>query len=79
MRAFVTEMRPQWYNLEDVPYDTMWSDDRMWFPWYLRGKPFKAFFLYEGHDKILRYTFEQTDGRGIELNWDCVKIWFYYR
>lgn len=27
------EMRPQWFRLSDVPYESMWEDDLHWFPW----------------------------------------------
>jgi hypothetical protein len=26
------EMRPQWFALSDIPYDTMWPADREWLP-----------------------------------------------
>ena len=31
------EMRPQWCNLDDVPYGTMWEDDRYWLPQILES------------------------------------------
>jgi 8-oxo-dGTP diphosphatase len=32
------EMRPQWFAIDSIPYDTMWSDDRLWLPLVLAGK-----------------------------------------
>jgi mutator protein MutT len=32
------EMRPQWFATDSIPYDTMWSDDRLWMPLVLKGK-----------------------------------------
>lgn len=26
------EMRPKWFNLEDIPYNEMWEDDKIWLP-----------------------------------------------
>ncbi|KAF9941047.1 hypothetical protein BGZ65_005455 [Modicella reniformis] len=30
------EMRPQWFNFADIPYDQMWEDDRIWLPILLK-------------------------------------------
>lgn len=32
------EMRPQWFDLDKIPYDEMWPDDRTWLPLVLEGK-----------------------------------------
>lgn len=26
------EMKPEWYNLDEIPYDKMWKDDPIWLP-----------------------------------------------
>jgi mutator protein MutT len=36
------EMRPQWFNIKDIPYQNMWADDQYWMPLLLEGKRFKA-------------------------------------
>lgn len=45
------EMRPKWFPLSDIPFDTMWSDDRQWVPLMLKNKHFKATFVLDG-DRI---------------------------
>ncbi len=50
------EMRPQWFKHVDIPYDDMWPDDILWFPYLLGKKYFDAFVKFEGHDTILDYT-----------------------
>ncbi|XP_062610008.1 oxidized purine nucleoside triphosphate hydrolase-like [Saccostrea cucullata] len=55
------EMRPKWFNVEDIPFDTMWPDDILWFPLFLSGTKFRGYFLFEGHDKFLNYTLEEVD------------------
>jgi mutator protein MutT len=32
------EMRPQWFNQTNIPYQDMWSDDPFWLPHVLFGK-----------------------------------------
>jgi 8-oxo-dGTP diphosphatase len=44
------EMRPKWFNLEDIPLDKMWDDDKYWLHELLNGKTVEAFFkLNEKH------------------------------
>jgi len=47
------EMRPQWFKEAEVPFSEMWVDDKLWFPLMLQKKKFAAFFLMEGHEKML--------------------------
>ncbi|KAE8579614.1 hypothetical protein XENTR_v10024115 [Xenopus tropicalis] len=55
------EMRPQWFDLEKIPFDGMWPDDRYWFPLLLESKKFTAYFKFQGHDDIIDYKLEQTE------------------
>ncbi|XP_063284996.1 oxidized purine nucleoside triphosphate hydrolase isoform X2 [Pelobates fuscus] len=55
------EMRPQWFDLEKIPFDGMWPDDIYWFPLLLQKKKFLGYFKFEGHDKILNYTLEEVE------------------
>lgn len=56
----VSEMKPQWYPLDSIPFDKMWVDDRYWWPHLLQGRTFDAYFLLEGHDKILKHNIKLT-------------------
>ena len=49
------EMRPRWYRLDDVPFDSMWADDKHWFSWMLAGEPFYGYFTYRGMDTIVSH------------------------
>lgn len=51
--AETEEMRPRWFDIADIPYDTMWPDDRFWFPHLFAGRAFAAYFLFSGEDKFL--------------------------
>ncbi|MFA6513766.1 MAG: 8-oxo-dGTP diphosphatase [Patescibacteria group bacterium] len=41
------EMKPQWFDEKDIPFDKMWADDILWFPLFLRRKKFKGEFIFE--------------------------------
>ncbi|CAH2307311.1 7,8-dihydro-8-oxoguanine triphosphatase [Pelobates cultripes] len=55
------EMRPQWFDLEKIPFDGMWPDDIYWLPLLLQKKKFLGYFKFEDHDKILNYTLEEVE------------------
>ena len=42
------EMRPQWFDVKEIPYAHMWPDDPFWLPLFLQGKKFKGKFVFEG-------------------------------
>jgi mutator protein MutT len=59
------EMRPQWFKLSEIPYDTMWGDDKHWLPALLEGKRFRATYTLDEHDNIVHsdttYLTEQEE------------------
>ena len=54
------EMKPQWFAFDEIPYDTMWSDDRYWFPLLLKGKKFRTRFLFGDGDIILEKSIDEV-------------------
>ena len=40
------EAGPFWCDIDSIPYDEMWEDDRYWLPLALDGTPFKAYFIF---------------------------------
>ncbi|TMW59262.1 hypothetical protein Poli38472_004331 [Pythium oligandrum] len=47
------EMRPQWYDEEELPFDTMWEDDRIWLPHVLNGKAVYGHFHFSSDENSL--------------------------
>lgn len=47
------EMKPQWFDIKEIPYDKMWQDDTHWMPLFLAGKKFKGKFILDDNDNIL--------------------------
>ncbi|MBU3942719.1 8-oxo-dGTP diphosphatase [Patescibacteria group bacterium] len=51
------EMKPKWFDLNDIPYDETWDDDKFWLPQVLAGEKLKAnFFFGKGGDKIINHN-----------------------
>ena len=48
------EAVPLWTSIDAVPFDQMWADDRLWFPYLLSGQPFRGRFLFDD-DALLGY------------------------
>ena len=42
-----SEATPVWISKDDIPYQKMWADDRVWMPLMLQGRPFNARFLFD--------------------------------
>lgn len=40
------EMKPEWFDLEKIPYSKMWDSDILWLPLIVSGKKIKALFSY---------------------------------
>lgn len=50
--AETEEMKPQWFQINSVPYSDMWASDKEWLPSILAGKKIIAKYTYaqEGGD-----------------------------
>ena len=46
------EAAPLWCPLDEIPYDRMWVDDRMWLPLMLANKHFQGRFIFDGDDLV---------------------------
>ncbi len=54
------EMIPQWFLYKDIPFDSMWVDDRLWFPFFLSKKLFHGEFWFADVDTMIRHTLEEV-------------------
>ncbi|KOB75198.1 Nudt1 protein [Operophtera brumata] len=55
------EMLPKWFDYDKIPFEDMWLDDKLWFPYLLKDKLFYGRFHYQGYDKILNYTIQELN------------------
>lgn len=52
------EMRPQWFDLDKIPFNSMWADDPYWFPLFLEKKKFKGRIIFADNDNILSHEID---------------------
>lgn len=57
------EMKPEWFDIEKIPFEKMWSDDEYWLPLFLKGKKFKGKFLFNNvkSNKIISSELEEVE------------------
>ncbi|HMA64404.1 MAG: 8-oxo-dGTP diphosphatase [Fibrobacterota bacterium] len=54
------EADPFWCEIDKIPYDNMWADDRLWLPLALDRKFFKGYFIFDD-DKMLSHRVVTSD------------------
>jgi ADP-ribose pyrophosphatase YjhB (NUDIX family) len=47
------EMKPQWFEIDKIPFESMWPDDPFWLPQVLSGKKIQAKFTFGDNDIVL--------------------------
>lgn len=54
------EMRPKWFPTDAIPFDSMWPDDRHWFPYFLAGRKFQTMFRFGDGDTVLKMKIDEV-------------------
>jgi len=55
------EMKPQWFAIDKIPYETMWSSDGYWLPLFLQNKKFTGNFVFDEENKVAKYELKELD------------------
>lgn len=62
-----SEMRPAWFSLSEIPFETMWADARVWLPQVLTRKVTRMVFTYQkDNTSISNYQYEWETSDDIE-------------
>ncbi|HLC39369.1 MAG TPA: 8-oxo-dGTP diphosphatase [archaeon] len=52
----------RWFGFNEIPYDSMWLDDRYWIPLMLEDKKFDAdFYFDEGNKNIIKHEIRMKE------------------
>ncbi len=55
------EMLPNWFLVNEIPYERMWETDAHYVPFVLEGKKIKAFFKYDENSKLVEVSVKKLD------------------
>ncbi len=55
------EADPEWFDVDAVPYDEMWEDDRYWLPHLFDGETFEGRFRFDADGEELLEHEVETD------------------
>ncbi len=50
------EMKPQWFDLDKVPFENMFPDDKLWLPHILNGKFVRGNLVLDENFKLMSYS-----------------------
>ena len=59
------EALPMWVSIDEIPYDEMWADDRIWLPHMLNKTLFSGRYVFDGSE-MLDYELVLADGGSIQ-------------
>ncbi len=49
------EMAPKWFNINELPYESMWEDDQYWLPLVIAGDKVSGTFEFDADQKLLSH------------------------
>jgi mutator protein MutT len=52
------EMKPQWFNKNQLPLEKMWPADKIWMPMVLSGKKLKGQVTFNKNKELVDYSFQ---------------------
>jgi 8-oxo-dGTP diphosphatase/2-hydroxy-dATP diphosphatase len=55
------EMRPQWFEVAELPRSEMWQSDLYWWPYFLDGKKFKGVFRFDEIDAVVEHEIKEIE------------------
>lgn len=55
------EMMPKWFDFKEIPFENMWSDDKIWLPKVLEGKKIRAKFWFDENSEIAKYSIKELE------------------
>jgi len=55
------EMAPIWLEIDNLPYDKMWSSDKTWHPYFFKREQFEGWVFFDKNHQVLDYKIVKID------------------
>ena len=55
------EMAPKWFKFNEIPYEQMWADDKIWLPKVLEGHFVEADFYFDDNNAVIKQNLKISD------------------
>ena len=55
------EMRPEWFQYTEIPFESMWADDELWFPHLLDGGLFQGVVEFDDKSTIASHSIAKVE------------------
>lgn len=55
------EMKPEWFDVDKIPYNKMFEDDKYWIPYVLEGKKINGFFEFDEKWNLISHKIEEVN------------------
>jgi 8-oxo-dGTP pyrophosphatase MutT (NUDIX family) len=52
--------KPAWFDISNIPWESMWEDNKHWLPKVLSGQKVDAIFLFNENNKLSDFRFEKS-------------------
>lgn len=49
------EITPKWFGVEEIPYELMWPDDKLWLPRFIKGQKIHDYYVFDDAMQIIDY------------------------
>ena len=54
------EMKPEWFDVDAIPLEKMWADDKYWIPLFLDNKKFNGTFIFNEDNTVLEHKLYES-------------------
>ena len=60
-------MKPAWFANDAVPFEEMWEDDKLWFPYMFEDRPFVGRFTFKDLHTMVKHDIKELgEGESFE-------------
>ena len=54
------EMKPCWFNINNIPFDKMLPDDKYWYPYLLNSQKFEGNFVFDKNFNVVSHFVKEV-------------------